>query len=183
MPAMPALAILPRLALAHRSAHPGAARLEAIRQLDSSRVTSASSRSSARPSSTSCAEWPRTPRRLSGSGRRLHAVALAQARERPRPTAAAAGRISPQDALHPPTSDFDEAIRLSPKDGDAFSGRALVRAHLGRHEGATSDAEYSLKCVRKNWRLAHNAARVYALSAVSLQDASRKTGGHDRARS
>jgi eukaryotic-like serine/threonine-protein kinase len=83
------------------------------------------------------------------------------------------------DAIAPADHDFEEAIRLSPKDGDAFSGRALVRAHLGRHDEATSDAEYSLKCVRKNWRIAHNAARVYALSAVSLQDASRKTGGRD----
>jgi eukaryotic-like serine/threonine-protein kinase len=79
------------------------------------------------------------------------------------------------DAIGPAAHDFDEAVRLAPKDGDAYGGRALVQAHLGRHESATRDAESSLQFAGKSWRLAFNAARVYALSAASLQVSSRKT--------
>ena len=81
-----------------------------------------------------------------------------------------------QDALKPAESDFDRAISLAPKDADALSGRALVRVQFGHHEAAMSDAEDSLSLARKNWRLAYNAARVYAISAIALDSAARKTG-------
>jgi eukaryotic-like serine/threonine-protein kinase len=79
-----------------------------------------------------------------------------------------------QDAFKLAENDFDAAVRLAPTDPDAYSGRALVRAQLGRHEGAAGDAERSLQLAPRNWRFACNAARVYALSAVKLEFASRK---------
>src|SRR5271166_6019939 len=72
------------------------------------------------------------------------------------------------DANRPAAYDFDEALQFAPKDADAFSGRGLARARLGRHEGAASDAEQSPQLGEKNWRIACNVARIYAQSAVAL---------------
>ena len=80
------------------------------------------------------------------------------------------------DANRPAAHDFDEALQFAPKDADAFSGRGLARARLGRHEGAASDAEQSPQLGEKNWRIACNVARIYAQSAVALDTESRKTG-------
>src|SRR5271166_871041 len=80
------------------------------------------------------------------------------------------------DANRPAAHDFDEALQFAPKDADAFSGRGLARARLGRHEGTASDAEQSPQLGEKNWRIACNVARIYAQSAVALDTESRKTG-------
>ena len=80
------------------------------------------------------------------------------------------------DANRPAAHDFDEALQFAPKDADAFSGRGLAQARLGRHEGAASDAEQSPQLGEKNWRTACNVARIYAQSAVALDTESRKTG-------
>ena len=80
------------------------------------------------------------------------------------------------EALAPAGHDFAEAIRLAPEDADAYSGRALAGARLGQHEGAVSDAERSRNLAGKNWRIAYNAACVYALAARAVDSESRRTG-------
>ncbi len=78
------------------------------------------------------------------------------------------------DGNGPAAHDFDAAIRRAPNDADAWSGRGLARARLGQHEDARNDAEQSRKLGEKNWRIAYNGARVYALSAVAVDPESRK---------
>jgi tetratricopeptide (TPR) repeat protein/tRNA A-37 threonylcarbamoyl transferase component Bud32 len=80
------------------------------------------------------------------------------------------------DAIKPALHDFEEAIQLEPSNGDAFSGRAMAKVRLGRHEEAARDAEQSLRLDGSAWRIAYNAARVYALAAVAADAESRKTG-------
>jgi tetratricopeptide (TPR) repeat protein len=71
-------------------------------------------------------------------------------------------------------SDFDETIRLSPGDADAYGGRGLARVGMLQHEKATSDAETSLGLDRKSSRIALNAARVYARASVAAAEESRR---------
>ena len=80
------------------------------------------------------------------------------------------------DANRPAAHDFDEAIRLAPRSADAFSGRGLARARLGQHRDAVSDAALALRLDETNWRIAYNAARIYAQSAVAADAESRKSG-------
>jgi tetratricopeptide (TPR) repeat protein len=72
--------------------------------------------------------------------------------------------------------DFDDVIKLTPEDADAFSGRGLARALMGRHEEAIMDAGQSLHLGPKSWRIAYNAASIYAQAAVAVDTESRKTG-------
>jgi serine/threonine protein kinase/Tfp pilus assembly protein PilF len=58
--------------------------------------------------------------------------------------------------------DFELAIKLDPKNGDACSGRGFIRASQGQHADAIRDAEASLKHGPKSARLLYNAARIYA---------------------
>ncbi len=58
--------------------------------------------------------------------------------------------------------DFELAIELDPKSGDAFSGRGFVRAGLGRHREAIQDAAEAIRCGPPSPRLFYNAARIYA---------------------
>ncbi len=80
-----------------------------------------------------------------------------------------------QDAAH----DFDAAARLDPSNADAYSGRGFARARLGQHKEAVLDAEEALKHGDpSSWRLAYNAARIYAqASAAESLDPSRNTPG------
>jgi serine/threonine protein kinase/tetratricopeptide (TPR) repeat protein len=58
--------------------------------------------------------------------------------------------------------DFELAITLDPKNGDAYNGRGFVRAKLGRHREAIEDAQAALRHGPRTSRLIYNAARVYA---------------------
>jgi tetratricopeptide (TPR) repeat protein len=80
------------------------------------------------------------------------------------------------DANRPAAHDFDEAIRLASESADAHSGRGLARARLGQHRDAVIDATDSLRLDASTWRIAYNAAKIYALSAVAAEAESRKTG-------
>ncbi len=80
------------------------------------------------------------------------------------------------DANRPAFRDFDDAVGLDPNDADAFSGRGLARARLGAYEGAVSDAERSRDVDKKDWRIAYNAACIYAQSAVAVNLEPRKAG-------
>ncbi len=58
--------------------------------------------------------------------------------------------------------DFELAIELDPKSGDAYSGRGFVRASLGRHREAIEDAVEALRQGPPSPRLLYNAARIQA---------------------
>jgi tetratricopeptide (TPR) repeat protein len=79
---------------------------------------------------------------------------------------------APRLALH----DFDTAIRLDPKDGDAYNGRGHARLRLGEHREAIADAEQALSLGEPTGQRYYNAARVYALAAVVVAAEARKKG-------
>ncbi len=58
--------------------------------------------------------------------------------------------------------DFELAIELDSKNGDAYSGRGFVRANLGRHREAIEDAEEALRRGPTTPRSLYNAARIFA---------------------
>jgi len=58
--------------------------------------------------------------------------------------------------------DFELAIELDPKSGDAYSGRGFVRAGMGRHREAIEDAAEALRQGPTSARLLYNVARIYA---------------------
>jgi tetratricopeptide (TPR) repeat protein/tRNA A-37 threonylcarbamoyl transferase component Bud32 len=69
---------------------------------------------------------------------------------------------APRLALH----DFDEAVRLDPTSGDAYSGRASALVLLGQFRPAVAAAEESLRHGEPTARMVYNAARTYAQSAA-----------------
>jgi tetratricopeptide (TPR) repeat protein len=58
--------------------------------------------------------------------------------------------------------DFELAIKLDAKNGDAYNGRGFVRASLGRYAEAIQDAEDAVRHGPSSPRLLYNAARIYA---------------------
>ena len=58
--------------------------------------------------------------------------------------------------------DFELAIELDPKNGDAYSGRGFVRASMGRYREAVQDAAEAFGLGPTSPRLLYNAARIYA---------------------
>jgi eukaryotic-like serine/threonine-protein kinase len=80
------------------------------------------------------------------------------------------------DAIGPALDDFDETIRLEPSNADAYVGRGLAKVRLGNHEDAVSNAKRALLLDEKSWRIAYNAACVYAQAAVAADVESRKNG-------
>jgi serine/threonine protein kinase/Tfp pilus assembly protein PilF len=74
------------------------------------------------------------------------------------------------DAFSLAQHDFDAALRLNAKNGEAYIGRAYVRVRLGRYHEAVADAEKALARGPRNRRMFWNAARVYA-QVVGRMDA------------
>jgi tetratricopeptide (TPR) repeat protein len=67
--------------------------------------------------------------------------------------------------------DFEAALRLEAKNGDAFNGRGFARVQLGQDvRGAVTDAEEALRLDPQGSRTLFNAARTYA-QAVGRFDA------------
>jgi tetratricopeptide (TPR) repeat protein len=58
--------------------------------------------------------------------------------------------------------DFELAIELDPKNGDAYSGRGMVHASQGRYREAARDAAESVRLGPPSPRLFFNSARIYA---------------------
>src|SRR5262249_5902915 len=58
--------------------------------------------------------------------------------------------------------DFELAIELDSKNGDAYNGRGFVRASMGRHREAVQDTVEALRQGPTSPRLLYNAARIYA---------------------
>jgi tetratricopeptide (TPR) repeat protein len=63
-------------------------------------------------------------------------------------------------------TDFDRAVRLNPKDGDAHNGLAYARVKLGRYQDAVLNAEEALRLGPTSARTAYNAARVFAQASL-----------------
>jgi serine/threonine protein kinase/Flp pilus assembly protein TadD len=66
------------------------------------------------------------------------------------------------DAAALAESDFDRAVSLDARDGDALNGRGYARVRLGRYREAVADAEQALRLGPPTPRHRYNAARVYA---------------------
>jgi tetratricopeptide (TPR) repeat protein len=58
--------------------------------------------------------------------------------------------------------DFELAIELDSKNGDAYNGRGLAHALLGQYRQAVADAAEALRLGPSSPRLYYNAARIYA---------------------
>ena len=71
--------------------------------------------------------------------------------------------------------DFEEAIRLSPDQGDAYAGRGFCNALAGKARPAVNDAEEALRRGPPSPRLNYNVARVYAQAAARLERGTRWT--------
>jgi tetratricopeptide (TPR) repeat protein len=76
--------------------------------------------------------------------------------------------------------DFEEALHLDPKQGDAHCGRGLAFVQLGQWSKGVADADQALTLGPSSPRLTYNAARVYALAA-SQADMAQRRGYQDRA--
>jgi tetratricopeptide (TPR) repeat protein len=81
-----------------------------------------------------------------------------------------------QGAIRRAVQNFDEVSGLAAEDADAYSGRGLARVRLGEYGDAVADAEKALMCDKTSWRIAYNAARIYALAAVVASSEIRKNG-------
>ncbi len=79
---------------------------------------------------------------------------------------------APRLALH----DFEAAIALDPKSGDAYNGRGYARLVQGEHQYAVADADQALALGEPTSHLYYNAARVYARAAVIASADVRKKG-------
>ncbi len=66
--------------------------------------------------------------------------------------------------------DFELAIKLDPRNGDAYNGRGFVRASMGRYREAVQDAAEALKHGPTTPRLLYNAARIYAQCPPSYRE-------------
>jgi eukaryotic-like serine/threonine-protein kinase len=58
--------------------------------------------------------------------------------------------------------DFELAIELDPRNGDAYTGRGVVLAGQGRYADAARDAAEAIRLGPPSPRLYYNAARIYA---------------------
>jgi serine/threonine protein kinase/Flp pilus assembly protein TadD len=73
--------------------------------------------------------------------------------------------------------DFDEAIRLDPRPGDAHIGRGLTRVWLGDYRQGVVDVDVVLRAGKpRTPEMMHNAACVYALAAGRVQARTSETG-------
>jgi tetratricopeptide (TPR) repeat protein/tRNA A-37 threonylcarbamoyl transferase component Bud32 len=67
--------------------------------------------------------------------------------------------------------DFQEAVRLAPKSGDAYLGRGAARAKLGDYRQAAADVEEALRRGPESWQMHYNAARIFAQAFRAVDDA------------
>jgi tetratricopeptide (TPR) repeat protein len=82
-----------------------------------------------------------------------------------------------QDAVRPARDDFDAALRLNPKDGDALAGRGIVLVLRGRPAdvaGATAAAEQSLRSGSPTSRRLMACVHIYTRAAGLLEAAPRR---------
>jgi hypothetical protein len=79
--------------------------------------------------------------------------------------------------VRPARDDFDAALRLNPKDGDALAGRGMVLVLRGRPAdvaGATAAAERSLRSGSPTSRRLMACVHIYTRAAGLLEAAPRR---------
>jgi tetratricopeptide (TPR) repeat protein len=74
------------------------------------------------------------------------------------------------DAFKPALRDFDAALRLEPATGNAYTGRALTHAMLGKVNLAVADAEAALQRKPATPDMMQNLACVFALAAGKVEN-------------
>jgi serine/threonine protein kinase/tetratricopeptide (TPR) repeat protein len=80
------------------------------------------------------------------------------------------------DAPVPAQKDFEEAIRLDSSNPDAYAGRGLALAALGKHSDAVADARAALSKGEPTHWLLYSAARIHAKAAVAAGGEARRKG-------
>src|SRR5262249_28405385 len=81
----------------------------------------------------------------------------------------------------PALRDFQAALALDPKSGEAFVGRGAARLDLNQTREALADVEQGLKCGPRTSRLLYNAARVIARAAARNNDPRQQRKENERA--
>jgi eukaryotic-like serine/threonine-protein kinase len=71
------------------------------------------------------------------------------------------------DATKLALRDFELAIELDSQNADAFNGRGIVQASMGRYREAIQDAAQAVRLGPPSPRLLYNAARIFAQSPES----------------
>jgi eukaryotic-like serine/threonine-protein kinase len=74
-------------------------------------------------------------------------------------------REAPRSALR----DFEEAIKLDGKNGDAFAGRGYAHVRLAHLKQAVADAGEALVRAQQTKRHLYNVARIYAQAAGQIK--------------
>jgi tetratricopeptide (TPR) repeat protein len=72
-------------------------------------------------------------------------------------------------ALKSALADFDEAIRLNPRNSSYYNGRSFARLQAGSYRAAVRDAETALERGPRTPDLIYDAARVYAQAALRAE--------------
>jgi eukaryotic-like serine/threonine-protein kinase len=72
------------------------------------------------------------------------------------------------DAWKPALSDFENALRLSPRSSEAYIGRGLARVMLGSYARAVEDAEVAVGLAPDSPEMMHNIACIYAQAAGTV---------------
>src|SRR5262249_46390760 len=74
-----------------------------------------------------------------------------------------------REAWWPALDNFDAAIELDPRNGDAYNGRGYARVKLGQYREAVEDAEKAVKLgPDDDPRIAIGAARIYSQSVGKI---------------
>ena len=73
------------------------------------------------------------------------------------------------DAWQPALRDFDDALRLDPARGDAYTGRALARVMLGRYREAVTRCRRGAERKPSAPEMMHNLACVFAQAAARAE--------------
>jgi tetratricopeptide (TPR) repeat protein len=108
-----------------------------------------------------------------------YTLALEQRPGRPRVLTSRGLTYLVSDAPKLALSDFEEALRLDPSNGEAHGGRGSTLVRLGDHRAAVVEAEESLRHGSPTVRRTYNAARIYAqaatIAASETREVSRNT--------
>ncbi len=73
------------------------------------------------------------------------------------------------DAWRPALRDFEDALRLDPEYGDAYTGRGLARVMLGTYREAVADAEEALRRKPATPEMMHNVTCIFAQAVGKVE--------------
>jgi tetratricopeptide (TPR) repeat protein len=104
------------------------------------------------------------------------ALDLADAVDRPRILSRRGWSYATHEAPRLALKDFDEAIRLSPTNTDAYLGRGLARARMGHYRDAVLDAENAARHGDATANFAFRIACIYGQAAAAASAEPRHSG-------